>query len=255
MKLSRSTVVLLAIALVLGAAVVLFERRPDESDDGPQPLFSFEEGDVQAVTIDTSEETLAFERGEDGAWQMTEPEAQPASEASVVYLLNLLAAGESSRRLPAIPSEAADFGFDNPLATIDITLDEAQTHQLVLGNYNFSNQFVYALVDPLAEAASDGESGNGKSDNGGSGAEAAGDNETSGDNETDTEASAAELLVHLVSTDFDTAVSRPVEDWQDAVPSPEASPEAPPSEGAEAPDAAVDETADETDSDADSPAP
>lgn len=204
MKLTRSTVALVAIALGLGLAVFVLERRPNESDDGPQPLFSFEEADIEAVTIDKIEETLTFEREEDGTWQMLEPQTGPASEAAVVYLLNLLVTDESSRRLPIVASEAADFGLDAPLAEINVTLGEDQAHQLILGDYNFSNQFIYALVDPPTKDSPPESSPT--------------TNDDAGDR--------AERVVHLVSTNFDTAVNRPVEDWLDSADAAQTSPEA-----------------------------
>ncbi|MGF1535785.1 MAG: hypothetical protein ACFB4J_04735 [Elainellaceae cyanobacterium] len=210
MELTRSTIVLLAIALVLGAAALLLGRSPQTSDDGPQPLFSFEEDDVEAITIDTSEQALSFERGEDGAWQMLVPQTGPASEASVVYLLNLLVTEQSNRRLSITGPETIDFGLDAPLAEINVTLRDDQTHQLILGDYNFSNQLIYALVDPP--------------------------DTTQGAAEDANDSAEPELMAHLVSTNFDTAVSRPLEDWLDAAdaapsspesPEPEASPAAP----------------------------
>ncbi len=235
MKLTRSTLALVAIAVVLGLAALLIERRPDQSDDSPQPLFSFEEDDVQAVAIATDAQTLAFER-QDGSWQMVQPEQGPASEASVVYLLNALVTEESSRRLPLGDSEAADFGFDAPLATVDITLDEEQTHRLTLGDYNFSNQFIYALVDPQA------------------GIEEAGDEAGEAASAEDSGARLDSELVHLVSTNFDTAVNRPLEDWR-AVPDSEASPESSPESPSEDDAEAVEPLVDETDLEAAPPAP
>lgn len=204
MRFTRSTVVFVAIALGLSGAVLLLgQRSPDGDDAGSQSLFEFEEADVQRVAINLGdpamdEQTLAFERS-DGGWRMLQPQVGPADDGAVVYLLNLLVTEESGKQLIVSPDEAADFGFESPLAEIDVTLTDDETRQLVLGNYDFNNQFVYALVDPGSEStpASDAPPEN----------------------------TPDEITIHLVSTTFDGAVHRPIAEWQQAVPSSQSSPE------------------------------
>ncbi|MGB3615735.1 MAG: hypothetical protein WBA10_18205 [Elainellaceae cyanobacterium] len=209
MSVTRSTVVLVAIALALGGAALLLGQRPPDGDEAAsQPLFEFEEADVQAMTITLGdpameEQTLAFERS-DGGWQMLQPQTGPADDGTVVYLLNLLVTEDSSKRLVISPDETADFGFGAPLAKIDVTLSDKETRQLVLGNYDFSNQFVYALVDPGAEPTAESDAPEDAPDD-----------------------APEEITVHLVSTNFDTAVNRPIAEWQQAVPTSESSPELP----------------------------
>jgi hypothetical protein len=198
MKLKPVTMVLLVTALLLGGVVYLTQTQealqPNQTANAEQqPLFDFEEGDVQALTVETQTRSLQFERDDQGNWQMLQPEQAPANEASIAYLLNLLATGESDRTLTASSEDLAEYGLDEPLATIEVTLPDDETHRLVLGGYDFNRSFMYAQVDPPAEA---------------------------------TEA----IDVKLVSTDFNSAVRRPNDEWQqeeaEASPSPtsEASP-------------------------------
>lgn len=186
MKLKAPTVLLVGIAAILGLVVFaeLQGDGPAGSDDEGQPLFSFEEDDVQSFTVETLLNTLAFERDDGGVWQMVQPEAFPASDASVSFLLNLLATGESDRTLTVLPDEINDFGLDDPLATIDLVLEDETTHQILLGDFDFNQQFIYAQIDPAASSTSDEGSA------------------------TD------ELSIFLVSSSFDAAVNRPVEEWQ-----------------------------------------
>lgn len=184
MKLNAATIWLLAIALIATAGVVVLEtQRPPEaeSESTAEPIFDVEESEIQAFTLKTQLYDLAFERNEAGQWQMLSPEATPANDASVAYLLNLLAAGESDRSLSIPASEWEAFGFHQPLAVIEFTLTgEDQPRSLTLGGYDFNRSALYAQRDLPADAP----------------------------NGLDT------MTVLLLPPGFEDAVSRPLEDWK-----------------------------------------
>ncbi len=113
------------------------------------------------------------------------PEAKPtdeakerkelaANEAYVSYLLNLLAKSKGDR---IIADPRIEDGLDNPLATVEVKLNNKQTHQLILGNSNFNNTSLYALTDPPQQLEEP-------------------------------------LKLVLVPTDFKYAVDRPLSEWQ-----------------------------------------
>ncbi|WAL61921.1 DUF4340 domain-containing protein [Thermocoleostomius sinensis] len=201
MKIKKSTVFLLLAALALGGITVLTVQTQQPSSEQtaegePQDLFAFQEAQVQSFTLENRSESFRFERNEEGQWQMLEPEQQRASDASIAFLLNQMAAAESTRSITISANERSDFGLDDPLATVDVTLDNQETHRLVLGGYDFNRSFLYALVDPAADENAD-------------------------------------LQVFLVSPNFENAVIRPREDWKateetspesSPTPSPDASP-------------------------------
>lgn len=181
MKVKPITIFLAAIAAVLGLLVYADLQGPGNqtnSDSAGEPLFSFEEDDVEAFTIQTDAATVSLSTDDDGNWQMTEPELAPANDASVAYLLNLLTTEESDRSLTVPAAEADNFGLNLPLATVDIELANQETHRLVLGNYDFNRSFLYAQTDPDAE-------------------------------END-----AEINVQLVSPNFENAVNLTAEEWK-----------------------------------------
>ena len=106
--------------------------------------------------------------------QETLPYQTTANEAYVVYLLNLLATGKGDR-ISADPR--MEDGLNQPLATIDIKLNNGKTHQMVLGIPNYNNSALYALADPPQQLNKP-------------------------------------LQVLLVSTDFQNAVNRPLSEWK-----------------------------------------
>lgn len=156
MKLKPSTIVLAVVATILGGAVYLSQidgptRSENQANQATQNLFTFEEQQVTAFTLKTQLRSLAFAKDDDGTWQMKEPDTVPANAASIAYLLNLIVAAEGERPFTVSAEQQADFGFHQPLATIDLTLDN-QNHRLIIGGYNFDRSRLYAQVDPPAEA-------------------------------------------------------------------------------------------------------
>lgn len=198
MKIKRSTVFLLLAALVLGGVTLLVVQTQQPASEQAentteQNLFSFKEDQVQSFTLDNQLDSYAFEKNDEEKWQMVEPEQAPASDASIAFLLDQLVTGKSERSITVPAGDRADFGLDNPVATVEVTLDNRETHKLVLGGYDFNRSFIYALVDPPADENAD-------------------------------------LQVFLVSPNFENAVTRPREEWKQsaaASPSPSASPSSP----------------------------
>ncbi|HHP7243664.1 MAG TPA: DUF4340 domain-containing protein [Elainellaceae cyanobacterium] len=200
MKVKATTIFLITIAVVLGIIVYAELQgtgNPNNSDGETQPIFAFEEDDVESVAVTTGSDAVAFERDDTSDWQMTEPEQSPASDASIAYLLNLLATGESDRTLTVPRADLDNYGLEQPAASITVELENETDHQLLLGNLDFNGSFIYAQADPSLEPTGD------------------------------------EVDILLVSPDFENAVSRPIDDWKEqpgeapdeqSSPTPDASP-------------------------------
>jgi len=77
------------------------------------------------LTVKTKEQTLLFERGNQSSkpkWLMKAPSQTPASDASVSYLMNLLAKGKSDRAIQVPVAQLQEYGLDQPQATIEVKL-------------------------------------------------------------------------------------------------------------------------------------
>lgn len=184
MKLNPSTLFLILIALGLAGVVSIVQTQPPPDQKAqeaaaPQNLFAFQEKQVQAFTLQTPLRSLKFARNPEGKWQMLEPEQTAASDSSIAFLLNLVATGKSDRSFTAPVGDREQYSLHQPLATLEMTLDNQETHKLVLGGYDFNRGHIYALADPAADPKAD-------------------------------------LTVLLVSPDFEKAVSRPLEEWKQA---------------------------------------
>ncbi|MBN3894133.1 MAG: DUF4340 domain-containing protein [Nostoc sp. NOS(2021)] len=187
MKLPRTTLILILLALGLGGFVYFYEIRGatvrEEIKEQKQQIFSFAADDVQSLTVKTKKLTLNLERSPESSnlkWLIKSPVSGPANDAIVSYLMDLLVKGKSERTLSTPAKELGEFALDQPQATINITLKNRQSHQLLLGKSNFNGRFLYAQTDPATKP--DGN-----------------------------------INVLLVSTDFANAVNRELSEWKQPV--------------------------------------
>ena len=124
----------------------------------------------------------------------------------MIFLVNLMASGVSDRVFDVAPENLDDFGFDAPLAEVEVTLENNESHRLVLGNYDFNGTNIYAqVISPPDDSEAESSEV---------------ENREVESSEADTESSANEtessetVDVFIVSTSFDAAVNRPLEEWK-----------------------------------------
>jgi hypothetical protein len=187
MKFPRTTLILILLALGLGSFVYFYEiqgaTQRQEVKEQKQQIFSFAADDVQSLIVKTKDMTINLERNSQSSspkWLLKSPVSQPANDAIVSYLMDLLVEGKSDRTLSIPANQLGEFNLAQPLATIDIKLNNQKTHQLILGKSDFNNRFLYAQADSATQP-----NGN------------------------------VNLL--LISTDFNNAVNRELSEWTQPV--------------------------------------
>ncbi|MBO3457878.1 DUF4340 domain-containing protein [Aetokthonos hydrillicola Thurmond2011] len=184
MKLQRTTLILILLALGLGGFVYFYEikgaTQREEIKEKKQQIFSFGTADLQSLIIKTQNLSINLER-QNNKWMLQSPEVMPANDAVVSYLTNLLVKGKSERTLLIPANQLGEFGLDQPQATIDVKLKNQKTHKLILGKPDFNQHFLYAMVDPIAKPS-------------------------------------GSTNVLLVSKDFENAVRRDLSEWKEIVP-------------------------------------
>lgn len=169
MKIRRSTVALLIVAAAFGGVVAWYETRVvpqrEAAEAKQKQLFGFSEDQVASVKITMPDRTLQLRRREKSdsksQWMLRvvdypedmEPLQEnptPASEGTVAFLLNLLATEKSDRSVPmgSPQKELENYGLREPLARLQVRLKNKEYHEMVLGDTDFSGQFLYAQVDP-----------------------------------------------------------------------------------------------------------
>jgi hypothetical protein len=183
MKLQRTTLILLFLALGLGGFVYFNEIQnttQQQEAKAQQQIFSFEAEQVQSFKVKTREQMLKFERGGKNGksiWQMLFPSNTLASDASISYLMDLIVKGKINRTIEVAADQLQEYGLAQPEATIEVKLKNQQNHQLVLGKPDFNRNFLYAQADPPAKPS-------------------------------------GKVNVILVSPDFENAINRQLSEWK-----------------------------------------
>ena len=189
--LKRKTILLMVSAIALFGLVAIFEgnrsvtgNRPNETDtnaaqqqDEGEPLFAFDEEDVQRLEVQRENETLVFEKLEDDSWEMTEPEVALAESGAIAFLLSQVT-NSSTHTLSVSTSDLRDFGLQNPAATVILTANDTP-YTLTIGDDDFTGDQLYVRADPPANEPDDPE----------------------------------QIKVHVVSGGMRNAVTRPTSDW------------------------------------------
>ncbi|WP_299489215.1 DUF4340 domain-containing protein [Acaryochloris sp. IP29b_bin.137] len=186
MKFKSTTIFLLCAAIACGVGVYWWttsQDRPEEMTEQQElvkKLFQFNEDQVATLIVETPKLALVFERSQQSfphTWRMKKPQDQPADEAAIAFLLNLLATTKSPRTLSVETSRQKEFGFDQSPGRIKVILENNQTHHLTLGGQDPTESYLYAQVDPRTD-------------------------------------SSQTLQVVLVPTAFLNAINRPLAEWQ-----------------------------------------
>jgi hypothetical protein len=154
MKFQRNTVILVGVALLLGAGVLIAEsqraRTPDTAEVGDRrgAIFPFAETDVTTLTVERDGEILVFQRDDQGTWQMTAPTTALAEPGAIAFLLSRLNTDAPLQTVTMGADQAEEFGLLNPLGTVTVGLQNGTEHALILGGPDFSGSANYAVIDP-----------------------------------------------------------------------------------------------------------
>jgi hypothetical protein len=185
MKLQRTTLILILLALTLGGFVYFYEIRGasqrEQTKQKQQQIFNFAADDIQSLTINKNNAIINVERNttQPPKWLLKSPLSAPANDASVSYLTDLLVKGVQNRTITTSANQLEEFGLSKPLATIEIKLKNQKNHRLTLGKPDFNRRFLYAVVDQNTQNA--------------------------------------QINISLISTDFENAVNREQSEWQQPI--------------------------------------
>ena len=146
----RSTLVLLVVAVGLGAYVYFIEadRPPGGTPEPQDTAFSFESDDITrlAVTAGNGERTVLEKT--DNRWQLVEPFAGAVDVTEVVALTSSLTSLEI-QRVVAEPEETPDltaFGLTEPRIAVAVTTTTDTAVRLLIGDETPTGGDLYATI-------------------------------------------------------------------------------------------------------------
>src|SRR5262249_17395 len=144
MIVKKTTLIILALAVVLGGAVYFFEWKRGSSEPKVAPLkraYSIQASDIISFTLahpnQQAEPAIRFPK-HGGSWQIV-ARADPAADQSTVDGLGAqLASAEISQTAPGTGDRLKVYGLDPPQTSLDFQLANGSTHTLLIGNKSFA---------------------------------------------------------------------------------------------------------------------
>jgi hypothetical protein len=152
----KNTWLLIIIAAILGSWVYFYEIKAVQNqavlEEKQQQIFSFTEEKIKKIIIQKPNQTLEFERTKNKSqpWQMKQPQDVSANNATISFLLDLIAKGKRDRTFSVSPSQLAQYGLEKPIAHIIIELDNQATSEIFLGNPSLNEESIYAYTPSAA---------------------------------------------------------------------------------------------------------
>jgi hypothetical protein len=150
MRGGRSLVVLLIVAIGLGAYIYFIEskRTPGDESVKHDKVFTVEAGKINQIDIHPSsgDTTTLKKNGSD--WQIVAPVSAPADQSTASSLVSSLESLEIQRTLDEHPASVAEYGLQPPHATVTFrAAGDDKPHTLDLGSKTPTGSDLYARVD------------------------------------------------------------------------------------------------------------
>lgn len=165
MKRSRKMLLLLAVLAVFAGGYAAVSRIGSQKttqvseQTGSFALLDTQADGITAVSWTDGEETVAFER-RDGAWVKTGDEGFPVNQDALDALAGRAAALTATRELTDV-SERGDYGLNEPVFTLTVTVDGGGTIAIAQGDETpFEDGYyvsvtgrdaIYTVSDPLED--------------------------------------------------------------------------------------------------------
>ena len=151
----RNTLILVAVAILLGGYVLFVERKTTPVDEQsatiPTPVaaaLTFDSGNARNVAIVRASQgqrtELAY--GGDGLWRLIAPVQDEADQEQVIRFVEALSQLRPSRALTETTSQPADYDLDPPDIQVDVIMQDGAIHTLRLGAMNPSQSGYYGQV-------------------------------------------------------------------------------------------------------------
>ncbi len=152
----KSTLIVLALAIVAGAAFYFFDWKKSQKDaakvpgDTSKPAFTFQPDQLTSITITRPGDpgTPAVVLAKQGSdWKITQPIATLADGPTASGIAQALANARIEESQPGPPDRLKVYGLEPPAVVIDFQLQNGAKHTVRLGKKDFVGTFVYSKID------------------------------------------------------------------------------------------------------------
>jgi Domain of unknown function (DUF4340) len=121
------------------------EKTREEAAEKEKKIFQFEEKDIAQITVKNAEGELVLQKDKD-TWKLIQPLATKADKSSADSLASDIAQAKSERALDEPNPNFKNFGLEPAVVKVAVKLGSGQTHNLELGDKDFSSSSVFARI-------------------------------------------------------------------------------------------------------------
>jgi len=107
----KTTIILFAVFLVILTFVLLFEYKGMGEKDEEEKLLALSSDDVEKITFKREDETISFQKDEEGEWFITEPLEAKADKYEVDRLADDFSELKIERVVEEVPEELEKYGI------------------------------------------------------------------------------------------------------------------------------------------------
>ncbi|HEV2417620.1 MAG TPA: DUF4340 domain-containing protein [Terriglobia bacterium] len=145
----KSTLIVVAVAIALGAFVYFYDSKhsiaPPPEEASWKPAFALNADQITGLTLASGNGKTVFAK-QGNSWQITQPVTTRADQTSISGIVNDLSSAKI-RRSFAPTDSLSKYGLAQPAVTIDFQQKGGVEHTIQLGDKDFSGNVVYALID------------------------------------------------------------------------------------------------------------
>ena len=143
----------LAIVAVVFAALFCWvyfyeikgEKTREEVAEKEKKIFQFEEKDIAQITVKNAEGEFVLQKDKEN-WKLVQPLATKADKSSADSLASDVAQAKSERALDEPNPNFKNFGLEPAAVKLTVKLGSGQTHELELGDKDFSSSSVFGRI-------------------------------------------------------------------------------------------------------------
>ena len=145
----KNLAIVVAIFAALFAWVYFYEikgeKKREEAAEKEKKIFQFEEKDIAQITVRNAEGEFVLQKDKDN-WKLAQPLATKADKSSADSLASDIAQAKTDRTLDEPNPNFKNFGLEPAVVKLTVKLGSGQTHQLELGDKDFSSSSVFARI-------------------------------------------------------------------------------------------------------------
>jgi hypothetical protein len=142
----RSTILLFAVLVGLGAYIYFVASKTDDSTTTQDRLFTGLESDsIEELTVRNETGDVTTLKKENGAWQVVSPVATRGSDMEASAITSALAGLDVTRVVDENPASVSDYGLDKPRLEVEFKSAEGKpSGKLLIGSKTTTGGSLYA---------------------------------------------------------------------------------------------------------------